>query len=254
MATYTTTIYDDGKQRTVAWLSSNKYVKYDSLDIYSKQDLDKLVALNGGTLPLVDYNLVYTFKPKATQSWFDIYGGFVVEYNDTIPVSTIQVKTDATTGAVSDLVVNDHPVGLVIAKTDPLNGGITLLGPDGQPIDVGGSSYPAVTIEHLPAGTALASTVTPGGIVSRFGFGKQIAIDVVQAGGSSVVGDIEIAWTNDAGATFGAYSKIGDISASGTATVVIPMADATGLGFRVRLANVTGTLSGATAGIFVRLS
>lgn len=98
MAIYTTTITVGGKNQTVAWLSATKYVKYYQLDISSIRDLDALVALNGGTLPLSDYNLVYVLGANG-RSWYDTYASFIVDQDAAptpTPTPTSSDGTDAT--------------------------------------------------------------------------------------------------------------------------------------------------------------
>lgn len=169
MATYTTTIHDDGHIRTVAWLNSTKYVNYDCLDAFGQQDLDILVAANGGTLPLTNFDLVNTTLCKNGQSWFDTYHAFIVEYSPINQVDqTVKLVTDIS-GAITNILVDGQEIGApVMSKIDPITGGIEISTPSGPfPLaklmladDLGLDRV--VSGLALPAAGGFAQTVTQG--------------------------------------------------------------------------------------------
>lgn len=49
-------------------------IRFDTLDELGKQRLDNLVQDNGGTLPLPDFTVTYTYKIDNGSTWWDTYG------------------------------------------------------------------------------------------------------------------------------------------------------------------------------------
>lgn len=116
-------------------------------------------------------------------------------------------------------------------------------------VSIPGSS--TVVVEHVPAGTAWAATITPASFVTRAGFAGG-STTITPVGVTSPSANIVIDYSNDYNTVLSS-ATLDTISANGAKTVTLPtFTTMPGLCFRIKLSSGTGT--GGTVGITLTLS
>lgn len=125
-------------------------VVYDALDDVSKHDLDTLVSVNGGTLPLTSTLITHTTMLPNGKSWYDTYIGITLFVGSVGPTPPDQIPpaTSTTIGGVivqpnSGLTVDTAGHVAVTPATNTILGAVSIPLNSGLLIDSSG----AVTID-----------------------------------------------------------------------------------------------------------
>jgi hypothetical protein len=115
----------------------------------------------------------------------------------------------------------------------------------------GGSGAGPAVVDHVPAGTAWAATITPASFVART-LHAGGSVTITPTGVTSPSATVTIDYSNDYSTTLSS-ATLGTISANGAVTFTLPdFAAMPGLVFRIRLTSGTGT--GGTVQIVINLS